>query len=140
MDADELREMYRRWLPGVWNADAGRIPALVAELFSPGAQGHWPAREVSGADEIGEAVAQAVTMFGDVEVELALGPIADGDLVCAQWIFNGTYLGNIPGATVAEGTRVRYRGADILRAEGGKFVEYWPQGDDLGFMKQLGAV
>lgn len=140
MHTDTLRENYRRWLPGTWNAAPEQIPELVAQLFAPDAQGHWPSREVEGADGIADAVVQAVTMFGDVTVELVLGPIADGDLVSAQWIFNGTYLGNVPGATVPEGTRVRYRGTDVLRAAGDKFVEYWPQGDDLSFMKQLGAV
>ncbi|TCP57253.1 SnoaL-like polyketide cyclase [Tamaricihabitans halophyticus] len=136
----DLRELYRQWLPGAWNADPVQIPDLIAELFAPDALGHWPSREINGADGIAEAVVQAVTMFDDVHVELVMGPIADGDLVAAQWYFNATYRGDFPGATAAAGTRISYRGADILRAEGDRFVEYWPHGDDLSFMKQLGVT
>ncbi|GAA1621054.1 hypothetical protein GCM10009733_017010 [Nonomuraea maheshkhaliensis] len=127
-------QLYRRWLLELWNGDFG----LARELVTPGFTGHWPGMEVSGPEGLVEALEQAHAPFADVEISLDVGPITDGDLVSARWTFGGTYRGGLPGATAAEGTRIAFSGHDILRAEGGRFAEYWVISDAQTFMRQLG--
>ena len=48
--------------------------------------------------------------------------------------------GGIPGSTAPAGTRVRFHGNDIWRAEGGLIREYWLSDDLLDLMQQLGVI
>ncbi|MEO3890280.1 nuclear transport factor 2 family protein [Nonomuraea sp. B5E05] len=129
-----ISDLYRRWLLEMWNGDF----ELAHELVTPGFTGHWPGMEVSGPGELVEVLKQGYAPFADVEVTLDIGPIPDGDLVAARWTFTGAYRSGIPGATVAEGTRVAFSGHDILRAEGGRFAEYWVISDAQTFSRELG--
>ncbi|MFC4112088.1 ester cyclase [Nonomuraea zeae] len=127
-------DLYRRWLLEMWNGDFG----LAYELVTPDFAGHWPGMDVRGPEGLIAALRQGYAPFGDVKVTLDVGPIADGDLVSARWTFSGDYRGGIPGASAAEGTRVAFSGHDILRAEGGRFAEYWVISDVPTFNKELG--
>lgn len=69
-----------------------------------------------------------------------VGPIVDGETVAGRWIAEGTYQGGIPGSTAPAGTRVRFHGNDIWRAEGGQIREYWLSDDLLDLMQQLGVI
>lgn len=140
MTRDELDALYRRWLPGLWNAEPDLMVALARQIFAADAVAHWaPGRDVHGPDDIAEQVRMSTRLFDDIEVTLEVGPIVDGDLVAARWAFGGSYRGGIPGVSAAPGTPVRYPGTDVVRARNGMFVEYWPQGANDELMRQLGT-
>ena len=77
--------------------------------------------------------------FSDLTFAVEVGPLVSGDFVVGRWRGEGVYAGGIPGATAPAGTRVAYRGTDILRAEGGRFVEYWVSADVFQLMTDLGV-
>lgn len=79
-------------------------------------------------------------VFSDVSVSLLDGPVVDGDWIAARWEFAGTYAGGVPGIKAPAGTRVRYTGMDLFRVEGDRLAEYWPYGNNLDLMQQLGAL
>ncbi|MGH3098014.1 MAG: ester cyclase [Streptosporangiales bacterium] len=140
MSRDALDALYRRWLPGLWNAEPGAMAGLAREIFAADAVAHWGAgKDVHGPEGIAEQVRMATQLFDDLEVTLDVGPIVDGDLVAARWTFSGSYRGGIPGASATPGTRVAYPGTDVVRARDGVFVEYWPQGANDELMHQLGC-
>lgn len=129
-----IAKLYERWLLEMWAGDFG----LAHELVTPDFVGHWPGLEVRGPQQLAETLGQGHAPFEDVAVTLDVGPIVDGDRVAARWTFAGRYKGGMPGATVPEGTSVSFSGHDVLRAEGGRFAEYWVISDVQTFSQQLG--
>ena len=77
--------------------------------------------------------------FSDLIFAIEVGPLVSGDFVVGRWKAEGAYAGGIPGATAPAGTPVTYRGTDILRAEGNRFVEYWVSADVFQLMADLGV-
>ena len=132
--------LYRRWLPELWSAPDGELESLAAGLFTPSFAIH----QAGASYEPGPAAAvslirQGRAPFRDVDVRIEVGPIVDGDFVSARWTFAGAYAGGLPGVSAEEGTRVSFGGIDIMRAEGGRFAEYWVSSDAADLMSQLGA-
>ena len=135
---DNNRALYRRWLFELW---AGELPVaeeIIAERFV----GHWPDQDVVGPRGAALAVQAGRAPFDDISITLDVGPIAEDDKVAGHWTFHASYRGGLPGATVRPGTRVAFRGIDIVRVDpaSGKLAEYWVVSDALGLMAQLGAA
>ena len=64
--------------------------------------------------------------------------IAEGDKVVARTTMRGTQRGEFFGIRTAQ--RVEMTGVHIMRVADGKIIEHWGSNDDLGLMRQLGAV
>lgn len=104
-------ELYRRWLDELWNGAVEIAADVVTEDFV----GHWPDRDVTGPDGLAAVVEQTHAMFEDLSFTVEVGPVVEGDLVCARWTGHGRG---------ADGP-VGFVGHDILRVRDGRFVEYW---------------
>ena len=65
--------------------------------------------------------------------------IAEGDKVVARTTMRGTHLGSFFGIPPS-GKPVEMTGVHILRIADGRIIEHWGNNDDLGLMRQLGAV
>ena len=65
--------------------------------------------------------------------------IAEGDKVVARTTMRGTQLGAFFGIPPT-GRGVEMNGVHIVRIADGKIIEHWGNNDDLGLMRQLGAV
>ena len=65
--------------------------------------------------------------------------IAEGDKVVARTTMTGTHLGDFFGIAPT-GTRVTLQGVHIMRIADGRIAEHWGSNDDLGLMRQLGAI
>ncbi|WP_436774989.1 ester cyclase [Yinghuangia sp. YIM S09857] len=132
----DLKALYRRWLFDVWAGDFD----VVERIFTPDVVGHWPTHDFHGPGELADQVRQSHALFTGIENTLDVGPVVDGDLLAARWTFHGTYQGGIPDAQAPAGTEVAFHGVDMLRAEDGRFAEYWVVSDSLGLMTRLGAL
>ncbi|MES9542170.1 ester cyclase [Actinomadura sp. NPDC000600] len=130
-----IGKLYERWLLEMWAGDF----ELARELIAPGFVGHWPGQDVHGADELVDMLRQGHAPFEDVAVTMDVGPIVDGDRVAARWTFSGRYRGGMPGAAAAEGTEISFSGHDVLRAEDGRFAEYWVISDTRSLSRALGV-
>jgi steroid delta-isomerase-like uncharacterized protein len=65
--------------------------------------------------------------------------VAEGDRVATRWRARGTHdgpLGDLP----ATGRAFDVGGVTIERIEGGRIAEVWVARDELGLMRQLGAL
>jgi steroid delta-isomerase-like uncharacterized protein len=65
--------------------------------------------------------------------------IAEGDKVVIRQTWTGTHQGEFMGVPPT-GKSVSIGVIDIIRVDGGKFVEHWGQMDSMGLMQQLGAI
>jgi predicted ester cyclase len=65
--------------------------------------------------------------------------IAEGDKVVARTTMRGTQRGEFFGIPPA-GRAVEMNGVHVMRIADGKIIEHWGSNDDLGLMRQLGAI
>ena len=65
--------------------------------------------------------------------------VAEGDRVAMRLTMSGTHRGDFFGIPPT-GKRVEVGGTDIVRIENGQVAEHWGYNDDLGLMRQLGAI
>jgi steroid delta-isomerase-like uncharacterized protein len=64
---------------------------------------------------------------------------AEGDRVCVRLTMHGRQTGEFFGVP-ATGRTVEVSGTHVLRVRDGKVVEHWGNNDDMGLMRQLGAL
>lgn len=134
---DDNRALYWRWLFELWAGDLRVAEEILADSFV----GHWPDQDIRGPRGAARAVEAGRAPFNDISITLDVGPIAEGDKVAGHWTFHASYRSGLPGATVRPGTRVAFKGIDIVRVDpiSGKLAEYWVVSDALGLMTQLGV-
>jgi steroid delta-isomerase-like uncharacterized protein len=65
--------------------------------------------------------------------------IAEGDRVVARTTMRGTHKGDFFGIP-ATGREVTLTGVHVLRIADGRIAEHWGNNDDLGLMRQIGAI
>jgi steroid delta-isomerase-like uncharacterized protein len=99
---------------------------------------HSPAQEIQGREGAKQYVAALRAGFPDICFTIE-DQIAEGDKVVTRWTARGTHAGTFQSMP-ATGRKFRLAGADIDRIVDGKVVECWAHVDELGLMRQLGAV
>jgi len=78
------------------------------------------------------------TAFPDFKLS-AEHMVADADQVALAYTMTGTHKGTFQGIPPT-GKKIQARGVLIARFENGKMAERWGSSDELGILKQLGAV
>jgi predicted ester cyclase len=63
----------------------------------------------------------------------------EGDRVVVCATLRGTHLGDFLGIPPT-GNAITVSNIHIVRIADGKIVEHWDHGDDMGLMRQLGAM
>jgi predicted ester cyclase len=123
MSAEENKSLVRREQEELWN-HSGDLDAA-DELFAAG-----------------EAAKQQAADFrrGFPDVTSTIEDlIAEGDKVVARWRSRATHRGDYMGIAPS-GKEVEFTGISIYRIEGNKIAESWSVEDQLGLMRQIGAV
>ena len=133
----DIKAISRRSTEEIWNQ--GNL-ASVDELMDTDYVHHDPSvpQPVKGV----EAFKQFVTMYRSAFPDLHFtveDEIAEGDKVVTRWSSRGTHQGDLQGIA-ATGKQTNSSGIIISRVSGGKFVESWSYWDNLGLLRQLGAV
>ncbi len=122
--AVENKAMVRRMVEGI---NAGEEEAVVEALFAPRA-----------ARRVKRLFAEFRAAFPDWREEV-LQLVAEGDTVAGRFRCSGTHLGEFLGEAPT-GKRMEVEEVFFLRAEDGKFVDFWALEDSLGRMRQLGLL
>jgi len=107
--------------------NAGEIEATVDELFAPRA-----------ARRVKRLFAEFHAAFPDWHEEV-VELVAEGDTVAGRFRCSGTHRGEFLGEPPT-GRRMDVEEVFFLRAEDGKFVDFWGLEDSLGRMRQLGLA
>jgi predicted ester cyclase len=124
--SEENKTMVRRMVEGI---NAGEIEATVDELFAPAK----PA-----ARRVKRLFTEFYAAFPDWREEI-VELVAEGDTVAGRFRCSGTHLGEFLGEAPT-GKRMEVEEVFFMRAEGGKFVDFWALEDSLGRMRQLGLL
>jgi steroid delta-isomerase-like uncharacterized protein len=99
---------------------------------------HASSQEIHGREGAKQYVAALRAAFPDIHFTVE-HQIAEGDIVVTRWTARGTHKGKFQSVP-ATGRKIRLAGTDIDRIIGGKVVECWAHVDELGLMRQLGAI
>jgi steroid delta-isomerase-like uncharacterized protein len=114
--------------------------ALADEVLGRDVVFHGPSGvgDVSGLDAVKGMVAGYRAAFPD-ERSTVVDQVAGGDKVVTRWRARGTHRGELDGLAPT-GREFEIGGITIERIAAGKIVEVWGAWDELGLMRQLGAV
>jgi predicted ester cyclase len=122
--SEENKDMVRRMVEAI---NAGEEDAAVGKLFTP-----------RTARRVKRLFAEFRSAFPDWREEI-VAPVAEGDAVAGRFRCSGTHLGEFLGEAPT-GERMEVEEVFFLRAEDGKFVDFWALEDSLGRMRQLGLL
>jgi len=137
MSTEQNKALFRRLMEEVF--DRGNI-SLIDELFAPDFVEHeeLPPGIAAGSEGVKQLSTMFRSAFPDFKATID-DIIAEGDKVVVRGTWSGTHKGEFMGIAPT-GKRVSFGVIDIVRIEGGKFVEHWGQMDNMGLMQQLGLI
>ena len=125
MSLEENKAIVRREQEELWN-HSGNLDAA-DELFVPD---YVEAAKQEAAD-FRRGFPDVVSTIEDL--------IAEGDKVVARWRARATHQGEYMGIPPT-GKEVEFTGISVYRIEAGKIAQSWNEEDELGLMRQIGAV
>jgi predicted ester cyclase len=136
MSAEENKALVRRFVDEVQGR--GNVDAI-DEFCSPEFVNH-SAPPGLPADREGIKVVTAMFRAAFPDSYFAVEDMmAEGDKVAPRKTFHGTHQGELMGISPT-GRQVSMGLIDIVRIAGGRAVEHWSMGDNLGMMRPLGVV
>jgi predicted ester cyclase len=122
--SEENKAMVKRMVEAI---NAGEEDAAVDALFAPRA-----------ARRVKQLFAEFRSAFPDWQEE-TVELVAEGNTVAGRFKCSGTHRGEFLGEAPT-GKRMEVEEVFFLRAEGGKFVDFWALEDSMGRMRQLGLI
>jgi steroid delta-isomerase-like uncharacterized protein len=122
-----------RFLELVCNADTG---LAVEDVVHPDFVNHNMG--LRGHDGFRELVRRVNTTFADVNQE-PLDVIVEEDRVVARTRMTALHVGDFKGIPPTHRT-IEMGQVHIWRVEDGRVIEHWPQLDEAGAMRQMGAL
>jgi predicted ester cyclase len=125
MSVEENRALVCREQEELWN-HTGNLD-VAQELFAPD---YVEAAKQEAAD-FRQGFPDVISTIEDL--------VAEGDKVVARWRAQATHQGEYMGIPPT-GNRVEFTGISVYRIEAGKIAESWTAEDDLGLMRQIGAI
>ena len=118
--------------------NAGDV-AVAVEAFAEDAVDRDPADgQGPGREGFRTFWTSMLTAFPDAHIEPA-HLAADDEHVTVAYVLTGTHQGDFHGLAPT-GKKIEISGVQLARFEDGKIVERWGSSDELGILKQLGAV
>ncbi len=122
-----------RFIDAMNSGDIDALDDIIAAHYIQHSPGVPPGRE--GAKQFFTMLLNA---FPDAHFTLE-DLITSGDKSVARWSFAATHKGELLGIPPT-GNKVSVTGIDIVRMENGKYAEHWDNWDQLGMLRQLGAI
>jgi steroid delta-isomerase-like uncharacterized protein len=132
------KTLVRRWFEEVWNQ--GR-EETIDELFAPNGVGYGlgdTEAPVQGPAGIRPFVRNLRGAIPDIHMTIE-DAIAEGDKVTVRITAEGTHKGGQLGVAPT-GRRVHIEGIVVVRIANGQIVEGWNSWDQLGLLRQIGAL
>ena len=127
-----------RWFEEVWNQG---LEKTIDELFSPVGIAHGLSdtdMDVQGPAQFKPFVRNLRGSLPDIRITVE-DTVAQDDKVMARVVVEGTHTGDGLGVPPS-GRRVRIAGIVLVRISGGQIVEGWNSWDQLGLLRQVGAI
>ncbi|HSP66893.1 MAG TPA: ester cyclase [Bryobacteraceae bacterium] len=132
------KALVRRWFKEVWNE--GR-EETIDELFAANGVGHGLGDTdvtLHGPPEFKPFVRNLRGALPDIHMAIE-DLIAEGDKVTIRITVTGTHQGNQLGVAPT-GRKIRIEGLVVVRIANGQIMEGWNSWDQLGLLRQVGAL
>ena len=136
--SEENKKIVRRWFEEVWNRGS---ESAIEEMLDAEGVAHGlgdSEQDVKGPAEFKPFVANIRGALPDTRIVIE-DIFADGDRVAVRVTLQGTHTGNGLGLAPT-GRSVRIQGIVIVRMQDGRIKEGWNSYDQLGLLRQLGAL
>ena len=130
--------LVRRWFKEVWNE--GR-ETTIDELFAESGVAYGLGAgeaEVHGPGRLKPFVRNLRGTLPDLQISIQ-DIMAEEDKVMVRVLLEGTHSGSGLGVPPS-GRKVRVAGIVVVRISKGQFVEGWNSWDQLGLLRQIGAL
>jgi steroid delta-isomerase-like uncharacterized protein len=135
MSTEANKSIAREFFAALSRRDVDAAVALLADDYV----GYQPGAPAPlGREAVGPLLNALLAAFPDFQSTVE-DQIAEGDKVVNRFTASGTQQGEFFGIP-ATGRHVTYSGIEILRFAGGKIAENHTSYDQLGMLRQLGAV
>ena len=109
------------------------------EILHPDVSVHGAtAEDIQGRDQAIGFITAYRSAFPDAK-SVVEDQIEEGDKVVTRWTARGTHKGDLNGIAPT-GKPYVISGVTIERIADGRIVEVWVNKDDLGMLKQIGAI
>ena len=137
MSVEENRALIQRFVEEVFNR--GNLD-VVDDIYAPDYVGHTAGspEQTLGPEGVKEFVELYRSAFPDLHTTIE-DIVAEGEKVAYRWTAVGTHRGELLGFAPSN-NRVELTGITIERIEGSKIVETYNNFDQLGMMRQIGAI
>lgn len=135
MTLDENRALVRRFVDEIF---VQRRREAVDELLADDFVSHTWRSTGDGKGDLGRAIDRLSTALADVRFTVE-DLVAEGDRVAVRLTAEATQVGELMGLP-ASGRRYSIGEIHLFRVRDGRVVEHWHQYDQLGMMRQLGAM
>jgi steroid delta-isomerase-like uncharacterized protein len=137
VSAEENRALIRRFVEEAFNR--GNLE-VVDEIYAPDHAGHTAGvpEQTPGPEGVKGFVGLYRSAFPDLHTTVE-DMLTEGDKVTYRWTAVGTHQGDLLGIEPS-GNRVELTGITIERIEGGRIAETWNNFDQLGMLRQIGAI
>lgn len=133
---DEIRALIRHHLEGVW---ASRDPEALHHTSHTDRVTNEPGHgEQRHLDHHKQAMTNYLGGVSDFHLRID-HLIVEGDMAAARFTAHGKHTGNLLGIPPT-GKEIRVTGLVLHRVENGKIAETWAEWDQLGLLRQLGAI
>lgn len=136
MTTDTNKQICRDYFKAFLARDAGWMEKHVAKTFvrhDPGLD--FEVRGPEGVLQLHDALMPA---FPDMKLDLE-DLVAEGEKVLVRLVIRATHTGAL-GEMAATGKPIRVAVLDLFQIRDGVLIEHWAQLDNLGMLKQLGAL
>jgi len=136
MSLEANKQICREYFKAFLARDAAWMEKHVANTFvrhDPGLD--FEVRGPEGVLQLHDALMPA---FPDMKLDLE-DLVAEGEKVLARLVIRATHTGPF-GAMPATGKPIRVAVLDLFQIRDGVLIEHWAQLDNLGMLKQLGAL
>lgn len=136
MTTDTNKQICRDYFKAFLARDAGCMEKHVAKTFVR----HDPGLdfEVRGPEGVLQLHDALMPTFPDMKLDLE-DLVAEGEKVLVRLVISATHTGPL-GEMAATGKPIRVAVLDLFHIRDGVLVEHWAQLDNLGMLKQLGAL
>jgi steroid delta-isomerase-like uncharacterized protein len=134
--SEQNKALVRRMVEEFWSK--GRLE-YAADFFAKEYVRHDPpGPDIRGLSSLTEFAGIYRRAFPDLRFTID-ELIAEGDLLAARWTGTGTQRGDLPGVP-ATGRQSTVSGITLSRIRNGKIEEEWVAWDQLGMLRNLGAI
>ena len=136
MSADANKKLCRDYFKAFLAGDTQWMKKHVATTFVR----HDPGLdfEVRGPDGVMQLHDALIPAFPDMKLDLE-DLVAEGEKVLVRLVIRARHTGPF-GEMAATGKEIRVAVLDRFHIRDGVFIEHWAQLDNLGMLKQLGAI